>query len=97
MPGGRGSIRGAVNVILNGLVQDGVINSFETNFDSASALGILHIAVTADLITDPRVPGYDRPKVMAIRNRVTKELEGAGAADVMVSVRSALKVTGCVL
>ena len=91
MARGPQSRRGNVNAVLNGLIGEGVITAFETNIDSASALGILHIAVTADLITDPRIPGYERPKVMAIRNRVTKELEGAGAADVMVSVRSALK------
>src|SRR5215204_1093898 len=89
MARGPQSLRGNANAVLNGLIREGVITSFETNFDSASALGILHIAVSADLITDPRIPGYERPKVMAIRNRVTKELKGAGAADVMVSVRSA--------
>jgi hypothetical protein len=91
MARGPESLRGNVKTVLNGLIREGVITSFETHFDSASALGILHIAVTAALITDPRIPGYERPKVMAIRNRVTKELESAGAADVMVSVRSALK------
>ena len=87
---GKPSIRGDVNAVLNGLVGKGVITGFETNFDGLSVLGILHVAVTAPLITDPRIPGYDRPKVMAIRNRVTKELEGVGARDVMVSVRSSL-------
>jgi hypothetical protein len=79
-----------VNAVLNGLIREGVITAFETNFDGISVLGILHVAVTAPLITDPRIPGYDRPRVMAIRNRVTKELEGVGAKDVMVSVRSSL-------
>jgi hypothetical protein len=88
---GPQSLRGNVNAILNGLIREGVITAFETNFDSATALGILHIAVSADLITDARVPGYERPKVMAIRNRVTKELEGIGATDIVVSVRGTLK------
>ena len=87
--GGPKSLRGNVNAVLNALVSEGVITGFETNFDGISALGILHIAVSADLITDSRIPGYERPKVMAVRNRVTKELEGVGARDAMVSVRSA--------
>ncbi len=91
MARGPQSLRGNVNAALNGLVHGGVITAFETNFDSISGLGVLHIAVTADLITDPRIPGYERPKVMAIRNRVAKELEAVGATDVIVSVRSALK------
>ena len=83
-------MRGDVNAVLNGLIREGVITGFETNFDGISALGILHITVSADLTTDPRVPGYDRRKVLAVRNRVSKELEGVGAADVIVSVRSPL-------
>ena len=90
MARGLQSLRGNVNAVLNGLIHGGVITAFETNFDSASALGIMHIAVTADLITDPRIPGYERPKVMAIRNRITKELEGVGARDAIVSVRGSL-------
>ena len=61
-----------MNAALNGLIREGVITAFETNFDAISLLGILHVAVTSDVITDPRIPGYERPKVMAIRNRVTK-------------------------
>jgi hypothetical protein len=49
-------MRGDVNAVLNGLVRERVITGFDTNFDGISALGILHIAVTADLITDPRIP-----------------------------------------
>jgi hypothetical protein len=86
-PGQR--TRGDENAVLNGLIRDGVITAFETDFGGISALGILHITVAANLITDPRNPGYDRPKVMAVRNRVTKELEAIGATDVMVSVRTA--------
>ena len=63
---------------------------FRDQLRPVSVLGILHVGVTAPLITDPRIPGYDRPKIMAIRNRITKELEGVGARDVMVSVRSSL-------
>ena len=51
---------------------------------------ILHIAVKADLITDARIPGYERPKVMALLNRITKELEEVGARDAIVSVRNSL-------
>ena len=61
MPGGRGSIRGDVNVILNGLIADGVITGFETNFDNpiSSALA-LHVRVTANVITDHRNPRLRR-------------------------------------
>jgi len=52
-------IRGDVNGVLNGLIREGVITGFETNFDGISALGILHIAVAAQAETDPRKPGYD--------------------------------------
>ena len=78
-----------MNAVLYSLIRDGVITAFDPNCAGISALGVLHIAVSADAITDPRNPGYDRPKIMAIRNRVTKELEAAGATDVIVSVRCA--------
>jgi hypothetical protein len=90
MARGPQSLRGDVNAVLNGLIREGVITAFETNFGDMGALGILHVAVTAPLITDLRIPGYDRLRVMAIRNRVSKELEGVGATDVIVSVRSSL-------
>ena len=90
MARGPQSLRGNVNAVLNGLIREGVITAFETNFDSISGLGVLHITVSANLITDPRIPGYDRRKVLAVRNRVSKELEGVGATDVIVSVRSPL-------
>jgi len=77
-----------LEAVLDGLIKDGVITEFKTL--NGRALGVLHVAVCAPLITDPRVPGYDRKKVLAVRNRVTKELEGAGVRDVMVSVRSSV-------
>ena len=45
-----------MNVALNGLIREGVIAAFETNFDGISVLGILHIADTAPLITDRAFP-----------------------------------------
>ncbi len=83
-------MRGDMNAVLNRLIGEGVITALETNFAGISALGIVQV-VAADVVTDPHIPGYDRPKVLAVRNRVTKELEGVGAADVIVSVRSSLK------
>ncbi len=62
-------MRGDINAVLNGLIGEGVITAFETNFDGISALGVLHIAVSANLVTDPRILGYDRPKVLAGRRR----------------------------
>jgi hypothetical protein len=81
-------VRGDINARLNGLIREGVITAFETNFDWVTSLGVMHIAVAASVVTDPRRPGYEREKAMAIRNRVTKELESVGARDIVVSVRS---------
>ena len=83
-------LRKEIDAVLNALVRQGVIASFQTMDGATAALGVLHVAVTAPVVTDIRNPGYDRAKVMAIRNRITKELEGVGARDVMVSVRSSL-------
>jgi hypothetical protein len=84
------SLRKDIDAVLNGLVRQGVITSFQTTDGVTAALGVLHVSVTAPVLTDIRNPGYDRAKVMAIRNRVTKELEGVGGTDVIVSVRSSL-------
>ena len=66
---GPKSVRGNVNAVLNGLVREGVITGFETNFDSPFATALaLHVKVTTGLITDPRIPGYDDRAVRAIRS-----------------------------
>ena len=83
-------LRKDIDAVLYGLVRQGVIASFQTTDGITAALGVLHVAVTAPVVTDIRNPGYERAKVMAIRNRVTKELESVGATDVIVSVRSSL-------
>lgn len=86
MPG-PSSIRGDVNAILNGLIREGVITGFETNFGTPLAAALaLHVRVTADLITDPRIPGYDDKAVRAIRNRIAKEIDPL-APGVVVSIR----------
>jgi hypothetical protein len=47
-------IRGDVNAILNALIREGVIASFETSFDSkANATKPVHIVVTVDSATAP--------------------------------------------
>ena len=84
---GTRSIRGDVNAILNRLVGEGIITGFETNFDSPLATALaLHIKVTADLITDPRIPGYDDKAVRAIRNRIPKDIKPL-STGVVVSIR----------
>ena len=80
-------IRGEVNAILDGLVQDGVITGFKTNFENPASLALaLHVRVTADIVTDMRNPGYDEKRVRSIRNRVAKDIEGL-SPGVIVSVR----------
>jgi len=84
---GPRSVRGDVNAILNGLVREGLISGFETNFGSPLATALaLHVKVTADLITDPRIPGYDERAVRAIRNRIAKEIDPL-SPGVVVSIR----------
>jgi hypothetical protein len=56
MPDGR-SLRGDVNVILQGMISDGLIASYETNFDNPTSLALApHIRVAADIGIDPRKP-----------------------------------------
>jgi hypothetical protein len=46
------TLRGDVNAILNGLVREGVISAFQTNFGTpAEALGV-HIIITPASATD---------------------------------------------
>ena len=80
-------IRGEVNAILYGLVQEGLITGFETNFDNPASLALaLHVRVTADVVTDMRNPAYDYKRVRSIRNHVAKDIEGL-SPGVVVSVR----------
>lgn len=48
------SIRGDVNVILNGLIGEGVIAAFETNFDDLEAAGRVRITVVPPDADDPQ-------------------------------------------
>ena len=83
---GIGSIRGDVDAILNGLIRDGVITSFRTNFDSLSGALAPHIMVTADVVTLSGQPGYDPKRVAQIRDTVMRKLNPIGPG-VIVSVR----------
>lgn len=74
-------------MILNGLIDEGVITGFETNFDNPTSLALaLHVRVTADVVTDHRNPAYDEKRVRSIRTRVAKEIEPL-APGVIVSIR----------
>jgi hypothetical protein len=78
MPGGRGSIRGDVNVILNGLIRDGVIAAFETSFDKLkTTTKRVSIRVVA--------PSTNNPD--AVKRAVVAAL-GRFAADVSVTVKA---------
>ncbi len=67
-----------------------MITGFETDFDTPlAAVLALHVRVTADVITDPRIPGYDDKVVRAIRSRIAKEVDPL-SPGVIVSVRQSL-------
>ena len=85
MPGIR-SVRGDVNVILNGMIRDGVITSFETNLGTPSEAFAPHVRVAANLVTDHRMPGYNARAVRELRDRIMRQLEPP-APGVIVSVR----------
>jgi hypothetical protein len=86
MPNYTRSVRGDVNVILNGMIRDGVITSFETNFsDPASIALCLHIRVLADLGVAPRTRAFDERR-RELRDHILRQLKPV-APDVIVSVR----------
>src|SRR5215203_885952 len=84
MTGSR-SVRGDVNAILNGMIRDGVITSFETTFDNPTVAFAPHIRVAADLGIDPRKPAFDERR-RELRVRIMRQLEPL-APGVIVSVR----------
>ena len=92
---GIGSIRGDVNAILNGLIREGVITSFQTNFDSLSGALAPHIMVTADVVTLSGKPGYDPTRVAQIRNTVLRSLNPIGPG-LIVSVRGTVPAVDAV-
>ena len=83
------SVRGDVNAILNGMIREGVITSFETNFgDPVSMAFALHVRVAADhLGDDPRKAGYEERR-RGLQDRIIRQLKPV-APDVIVSVRGA--------
>jgi hypothetical protein len=50
---GRRSVRGDVNVILNRLVREGMIASFETSFNDREATGRARVTITPASTVDP--------------------------------------------
>ena len=73
-------IRGDVNAILNRMIAEGVIRSFETNFDSPASAGLaLHVMVRTERV----IAEEDR---RALRARITEALAHL-YTDVVVSVR----------
>ena len=87
------SLRGDVNVILNGLVRDGVIESFETNFNNHASLALgLHIRVLANLGATPRSSAFDARR-RDLRDSIMRQLEPV-APGVIVSVRGTPATAG---
>ena len=75
MPGVR-TIRGKVNVVLNGLVREGVITGFRTNFDAPEGISGPVVTVTVPASRSPedvRVRVMDALMDVAIGINVTVE------------------------
>ena len=84
MPNHTRSVRGDVNAILNGLMLEGVITSFETNFDNPlSTQFALHVRVAADQLGSDA--GYEERR-RELQGRIMRQLEPL-APGVIVSVR----------
>lgn len=79
-------VRGDVNAILNRFVREGLITGFETNLGSPIAALAPHVRVTANLVTDPGLPGYDRERLQSLRAQIATQLEPL-LPGVVVSVR----------
>src|SRR5215203_5944439 len=85
MPG-IGSVRGDVNAILNDMVHNGVITSFETNFDNPLSTPFgLHVRVAADQIGTDRDAKFDERR-RELQGMIMRQLEPL-APGVIVSVR----------
>ena len=85
MPG-IGSVRGDVNAILNGLMRDGLITSFETNFDNPLSTPFgLHVRVAADQLGTDRDTKFEERR-RELQGRIMRQLEPL-APGVIVSVR----------
>ena len=92
MPNFTRSVRDDVNAILNGMIREGVITSFETNFsDPASVAFGVHIRVLADLGAAPRTRAFDERR-RKLQGRIMRQLEPV-APGVIVSVRGATGTT----
>ena len=65
---------GAVNAVLNRLVREGVIAGFRTNLGDARATAGLHVIASAPELVDRRKPSYDPEKVVALRQRIARDL-----------------------
>jgi hypothetical protein len=70
------ALRGDINKVLNGLVREGVISAFQTNFDGPSEAFGVHVIVTPTTATNRE----------AVRNTVAQAL-GALAREVTVTVK----------
>ena len=81
-----------MSAALNGLIREGVITGFELPSISMDwrAAGTLHVVVAAQVVTNPRDPGYDPTSLATIGERVARELNRLGVADAKVLVRRAL-------
>jgi hypothetical protein len=82
------SLRGDVKIILNRMIRDGTIASFEANFHNPASLTFsLHIRVSADLGVAPGT-GVFNERRRELRDRILGELQPI-SAGVTVTVRDA--------
>ena len=81
---GTRSSRGDVNAIRNGLIRDGLITSFETNFDTPVGKAFaLHVRVAADQLGTGA--GFEERR-RELQGRIMRQLEPL-APGLIVSVR----------
>ena len=74
------------DAILNRMIREGTIGSFETNFSDAASLAFgLNIRVLADLGVAPRTRAFDERR-RELRDRIMRQLEPM-APGAIVSVR----------
>ena len=75
-----------VNAILNTMIEEGLITSFETNFETLSVALAPHVKVTTNMVTLAGKKGHDPEGVQRLRKDITRKLEPL-APGVIVSVR----------
>jgi hypothetical protein len=72
-------VREKVVAILDGLVSEGVITSYKTNFQAVSI-------VTTGIVTDRSKPTFDEDRLRSVRARLTQEIQPL-VPDAVIAIR----------